>query len=88
MFKEAIVVGRIFGIPIIIHFTFLLIIPFLAWVFGSNFGFIAERVGIPLENLLHKKQLSVACYIKPTETCLKARGQSACIGRAYTPTQS
>jgi len=58
MFKEAIVVGRIFGIPVKIHFTFLLIIPFLAWVFGSNFGIFAERAGIPLENLLLNPFLS------------------------------
>lgn len=58
MFQEVIVVGRIFGIPVKIHFTFLLIIPFLAWVFGSNFGIIAERAGIPLENLLLNPFLS------------------------------
>jgi Zn-dependent protease/predicted transcriptional regulator len=58
MFKEAIVVGRIFGIPVRIHFTFLLIIPFLAWVFGSNFSIIAERAGIPLESLLLNPFLS------------------------------
>jgi len=58
MFKEAIVVGRIFGIPVKIHFTFLLIIPFLAWVFGSNFGIIAERAGVPLETLLLNPFLS------------------------------
>jgi len=58
MFQEAIVVGRIFGIPVKIHFTLLLIIPFLAWVFGSNFGIIAERAGIPQENLLLNPFLS------------------------------
>ena len=56
--KEAIVVGRIYGIPVKIHFTFLLIIPFLAWVIGSNFSFIAERAGVPLENLLLNPYLS------------------------------
>jgi Zn-dependent protease/predicted transcriptional regulator len=58
MFKEAIVIGRIFGIPVKIHFTFLLIIPFLAWVLGGNFDSIAERAGIPLENLLLNPYLS------------------------------
>jgi len=58
MFQEAIVVGRIFGIPVKIHFTLLLILPFLAWVFGSNFGIIAKRAGIPLENLLLNPFLS------------------------------
>jgi Zn-dependent protease len=58
MFKEAIVVGRIYGIPVKIHFTFLFIIPFLAWVLGSNFYLIAETAGIPLENLLLNPYLS------------------------------
>ncbi len=58
MFKEAIVVGRIYGIPVKIHFTFLFIIPFLAWVFGSNFSFFAERAGVPLQNLLLNPYLS------------------------------
>lgn len=58
MFKEAMVVGRIYGIPVKIHYTFLLIIPFLAWVFGSNFSSFAERAGVPLENLLLNPYLS------------------------------
>ena len=58
MFKEAIVIGKIYGIPVKIHFTFLLIIPFLAWVFGNNFSFFAERAGIPMENLLLNPYLS------------------------------
>ncbi len=58
MFKEALTVGRIYGIPVKIHFTFLLIIPFLAWIFGSNFSLFAERAGIPLENLLLNPYLS------------------------------
>ncbi len=58
MFKESIVVGRVFGIPVKIHFTFLFIIPFLAWVLGSNIGFSAERVGVPVESLLLNPYLS------------------------------
>lgn len=58
MFKEAIVAGRIYGIPVKIHFTFLFIIPFFAWVFGNNFSFFAERAGVPLDNLLLNPYLS------------------------------
>jgi len=29
-------IGRLFGIPILIHFTFLLIIPIFAWIIGSQ----------------------------------------------------
>ena len=52
MFKEAMVIGRIYGIPVRIHFTFLFVIPFFAWIFGSNFGVFAERAGVPMESLL------------------------------------
>lgn len=29
-------IGRIFGIPILIHYTFLLVIPLFAWIIGSD----------------------------------------------------
>lgn len=29
-------IGRIFGIPILIHYTFLLVIPLFAWIIGSQ----------------------------------------------------
>ena len=36
--------GRLFGIPVLIHFTFLLIIPLFAWVIGSDIEFTVEMV--------------------------------------------
>ncbi len=29
-------IGRLFGIPILIHYTFLLVIPLFAWIIGSQ----------------------------------------------------
>jgi Zn-dependent protease len=40
----AIKLGRLFGIPILIHFTFLLIIPLFAWVIGSDIQYTVELV--------------------------------------------
>mgnify|MGYP000966336262 CR=1 FL=1 len=37
-------IGRLFGIPVLIHFTFLLIIPLFAWVIGSDIEFTVEMV--------------------------------------------
>jgi len=31
-------IGRLFGIPILIHYTFLLVIPLFAWIIGSQIG--------------------------------------------------
>src|SRR5512138_87799 len=31
-------IGSIFGIPILIHYTFLLVIPLFAWIIGSQIG--------------------------------------------------
>lgn len=36
--------GRLFGIPVLIHFTFLLIIPLFAWIIGSEITFYTEIV--------------------------------------------
>ena len=36
MFKGSFKIGEIAGIPIKIHFTFLIILPFFAWIFGTN----------------------------------------------------
>ncbi|HOL40392.1 CBS domain-containing protein [Methanospirillum sp.] len=38
--------GRLFGIPVLIHFTFLLIIPLFAWVIGSDIQFTVEMVRV------------------------------------------
>ena len=31
-------IGRLFGIPILLHYTFLLVIPLFAWIIGSEIG--------------------------------------------------
>ncbi len=38
-------IGRLFGIPILIHFTFILIIPIFAWIIGSQIGSTTELLG-------------------------------------------
>lgn len=39
------------GIPIRIHYTFLLILPFLAWTFGRSFVEAARLAGVPAASL-------------------------------------
>ena len=34
-------IGRIFGIPILIHYTFILVIPLFAWIIGSQIALTA-----------------------------------------------
>ena len=41
--------GRLFGIPVLIHFTFLLIIPLFAWIIGSDIEFTVSMV----RNIFH-----------------------------------
>lgn len=40
-------VGSIMGIPVYLHLSFLLILPFLAWVFGDNLTALAAFAGVP-----------------------------------------
>ncbi len=46
-------IGRIFGIPILIHFTFLLIIPLFAWIIASQIttttDLIREMYEVPID---------------------------------------
>lgn len=37
-------IGRLFGIPIMIHFTFLLIIPLFAWIIGNDIAYTVTMV--------------------------------------------
>jgi Zn-dependent protease len=37
-------IGRIFGIPILIHYTFILVIPLFAWIIGSQIALTAEMI--------------------------------------------
>ncbi|HZK30424.1 MAG TPA: CBS domain-containing protein [Methanoregula sp.] len=49
-------IGRIFGIPILIHYTFLLVIPLFAWIIGSQIaltaGMINEIFLVPVDTTL------------------------------------
>ncbi len=49
-------IGHIFGIPILIHYTFLLIIPLFAWIIASQIVVTAEMLaslfGIPVDTTL------------------------------------
>ncbi len=45
-------IGTIHGIPIRIHVTFLIVLPFLAWAFGRAFSEAARLAGIPTSRLL------------------------------------
>jgi Zn-dependent protease len=49
-------IGRLFGIPIMIHFTFLLIIPLFAWIIGTDISYtvtmVREIFGIHLDDTL------------------------------------
>jgi Zn-dependent protease/predicted transcriptional regulator len=37
-------IGRIFGIPILIHYTFLLVIPLFAWIIGSQISLTVDML--------------------------------------------
>lgn len=37
-------IGRIFGIPILIHYTFLLVIPLFAWIIGSQIALTTDML--------------------------------------------
>jgi len=49
-------IGRLFGIPILIHYTFLLVIPLLAWIIGSEIlvttGMLKEFFALPIDTSL------------------------------------
>jgi Zn-dependent protease/CBS domain-containing protein len=49
-------IGRIFGIPILIHYTFLLVIPLFAWIIGSQItltiGMLKEVFEVPIDATL------------------------------------
>jgi Zn-dependent protease len=49
-------IGSIFGIPIYIHYTFLLVIPLFAWIIGSQIavtvGLLQELYAIPIDPTL------------------------------------
>jgi Zn-dependent protease/predicted transcriptional regulator len=49
-------IGRIFGIPILIHYTFILVIPLFAWIIGSeitnNIDAITSIFAVPIDTTL------------------------------------
>ena len=51
MEKSSLRVGSIMGIPIYLHFSFLLILPFLAWAFGNNLKAMAGYTRVPVSHL-------------------------------------
>ena len=51
MEKSSLRVGSIMGIPIYLHFSFLLILPLLAWAFGNNLKALAAYTEIPASAL-------------------------------------
>lgn len=52
MFSSAWTIAHVFGIPIRIHFTLLVMLPLLGWVFGGNIDMFAEMMGLESENFL------------------------------------
>ncbi len=49
-------IGTIYGIPVLLHWSFLLIIPFFAWIIGSQIvltvGLISDLFGIAIDSTL------------------------------------
>jgi Zn-dependent protease/predicted transcriptional regulator len=53
---ESFRIGRLFGIPILIHYTFLLVIPLFAWIIGSQIsqtiGMLSGIYAVPVDTTL------------------------------------
>ena len=49
-------IGRLFGIPILIHFSFLIVIPLLAWIIGSQISLttttLQDLFQVPIDSSL------------------------------------
>lgn len=49
-------IGRVFGIPVRLHFTFLLVIPLFAWIIGSQIGLTVDLIeslfGVPIDRTI------------------------------------
>jgi Zn-dependent protease len=50
--KRSFTVGHLFGIPVKIHVSLLIILPFFAWAFGSNIIYLTENTDIARRELL------------------------------------
>ena len=49
--KTSIKLGKIYGIPVRLHFTLIFVIALIAWSVGSNVFLLAEMFGIPDPNV-------------------------------------
>ena len=52
MFKNSLTIFKISGIPIKLHISFLLILPFLAIAIGNNIASISELAGVSPDNVV------------------------------------
>ncbi len=52
MFNTSWTIAHVFGIPIRIHITLLLILPLFGWIFGANVEIFAELMGLQPGDLL------------------------------------
>ena len=50
--KSSFTVGHLFGIPVKIHVSLLIILPFFVWAFGSNIIYLTENTDIARRQLL------------------------------------
>ncbi len=50
--KSSFTIGHLFGIPVKIHVSLLIILPFFAWAFGSNIIYLTENTDIARRQLL------------------------------------
>jgi Zn-dependent protease len=50
--KSSFTVGHLFGIPVKIHVSLLIILPFFAWAFGSNIIYLTENTEIVRRELI------------------------------------
>ncbi len=52
MFKNSWTIGHVFGIPIRLHITLLIILPLFGFIFGTNIGLLTETLGLDPDALL------------------------------------
>lgn len=50
--KNSFTIGHLFGIPVKIHFSLLIILPFFVWIFGNNIIYITENTDIVRRELI------------------------------------
>lgn len=50
--KSSFTIGHLFGIPVKIHVSLIVILPFFAWAFGSNIIYLTENTDIARRELI------------------------------------